>query len=55
MMWPAEKVSYYDMVHEYVEDLAVLSNALVTGHGFVPALIDAAEKMIHEIAGRGWD
>lgn len=43
------------MVHEYVEDLAVLSNALVTGHGFVPALIGAAEKMIHEIASRGWD
>jgi uncharacterized protein with HEPN domain len=53
--WMTMRELRNQMVHEYVEDLVVLSNALVTGHGFVPALIDAAEKMIHEIANRGWD
>ena len=42
------------MVHEYVEDPAVLSSALQTGHVFVPALIKAADKMITEIERRGW-
>ena len=42
------------MVHEYVEDPVVLTSALQTGHTFVPALIDAANKMIAEIEHRGW-
>lgn len=42
------------MVHEYVEDSAILSSALQTGHAFVPALIEAANKMIAEIERRGW-
>jgi hypothetical protein len=42
------------MVHEYVEDPAVLTSALQTGHAFVPALIFAANKMIAEIERRGW-
>jgi hypothetical protein len=42
------------MVHEYVEDPAVLSTALQTGHAFVPALLSTANKMIAEIDGRGW-
>jgi hypothetical protein len=42
------------MVHEYVEDPVVLSNALQTGHAFVPALISTANKMIAEIDVRGW-
>lgn len=42
------------MVHEYVEDPVVLSSALQTGHAFVPALINAANKMIAEIERRGW-
>ena len=42
------------MVHEYVEDPVVLSNALQTGHAFVPALISTANRMIAEIDGRGW-
>lgn len=42
------------MVHEYVEDLVVLTSALQTGHAFVPTLIDAANKMIAEIEQRGW-
>lgn len=42
------------MVHEYVEDLAVLASALQTGHDFVPALIGAAHRVIAEIERRGW-
>jgi hypothetical protein len=30
------------MVHEYIEDMAVLSSALRSGHAFVPALVEAA-------------
>ncbi|MHB0926025.1 MAG: hypothetical protein ACYC1F_05945 [Gallionellaceae bacterium] len=42
------------MIHEYVEDPAILSSALQTGHVFVPTLIFAANKMIAEIERRGW-
>ena len=42
------------MVHEYVEDLVVLTNALQTGHNFVPALVATANKMIAEVESRGW-
>jgi len=42
------------MIHEYVEDPVILSNALQTGHSFVPALIATANKMICEIEQRGW-
>jgi hypothetical protein len=42
------------MVHEYVEDPVVLTSALQTGHAFVPALIDAANRMIVEIGHRDW-
>ena len=41
------------MVHEYVEDLAVLASALQTGHDFVPVLTNAAHKLIAEIERRG--
>jgi hypothetical protein len=42
------------MVHEYVEDLVVLTSALQTGHGFVPVLVATANKMIAEVESRGW-
>ena len=42
------------MVHEYVEDLTVLASALQTGHGFVPTLIGAANRLMAEIERRGW-
>lgn len=42
------------MIHEYVEDPAVLVNALQSGHAFVPTLIAVANKMITEIELRGW-
>lgn len=42
------------MVHEYVEDPIVLTNALQSGHTFVSSLIDAAEKIVAEIENRGF-
>lgn len=42
------------MIHEYVEDLTVLASALQTGHAFVPALVAVANKLMAEIARRGW-
>ncbi len=42
------------MVHEYVEDLTVLTSALQTGHAFVPALIAVANRLMAEIDSRGW-
>jgi hypothetical protein len=34
------------MVHEYIEDLALLSSALQTGHAHVPQLVHAAQQMM---------
>lgn len=39
------------MVHEYIEDLAVLASALRSGHDFVQELVDAARRCVAE-AGR---
>lgn len=36
------------MVHEYIEDMAVLSSALRNGHAFVPALVAAARRCVAE-------
>ena len=36
------------MVHEYIEDMAVLSSALRSGHAFVPKLVKAARACIAE-------
>ena len=37
------------MVHEYIEDLAVLSSALRNGHAFVPVLIAAGRRCVAEV------
>ncbi len=42
------------MVHEYVEDLVILTDALQAGHVYVVELNAAANNMIAEIARRGW-
>lgn len=36
------------MVHEYIEDLAVLTSALRSGHAFVPVLVAAAQRCVVE-------
>lgn len=42
------------MVHEYIEDLVVLADALQTGHESVPMLVGAGMAMRAEIEKRGW-
>lgn len=42
------------MVHEYVEDPAVLADALRQAHDFMPMLLLAAGNMQHEVQSRGW-
>lgn len=37
------------MVHEYIEDLTVLSSALRSGHAFVPALVNGASRCVAEV------
>ncbi len=34
------------MVHEYIEDLGLLTSALQTGHAHVPQLVHAAQQMV---------
>ncbi len=41
------------MVHEYVEDMNILHNALTTGHAFVPQLVATAQNMMDEVSRRG--
>lgn len=36
------------MVHEYIEDVVVLTSALRSGHSFVPELIAAAGRCVAE-------
>ena len=36
------------MVHEYIEDLAVLSSALRSGHAFVSSFVAAARRSVIE-------
>jgi hypothetical protein len=36
------------MVHEYIEDLAILTSALHAGHRHVTTLVDAGQKMMSE-------
>jgi len=36
------------MVHEYIEDLAILASALRTGHAFVPSLVKSARLCIEQ-------
>lgn len=42
------------MVHEYMEDLAVLASALQSGHDFVAPLLVAATTLTSQVKSRGW-
>lgn len=46
--WLAMRKLRNQMVHEYIEDLAVLSSALRGGHAFVPALVTSARRCAAE-------
>jgi hypothetical protein len=38
------------MVHEYIEDVQILSSALRTGHEFVPVLVTTAHACVDEVS-----
>lgn len=40
------------MVHEYIEDLVILSNALKVGHEFVPTLVNTADRFVKQAQRR---
>lgn len=40
------------MVHEYIEDLVILSNALKAGHEFVGTLVDSANRFVAQAQRR---
>ena len=52
--WMAMRKLRNQMIHEYVEDPALLSSALQTANSFVPHLIAVAERLANEAQGRGW-
>jgi hypothetical protein len=52
--WMTMRKIRNQMVHEYIEDLTVLTSALLAGHAFVPNLIAASNAILAEIDRRGW-
>lgn len=52
--WMTMRYLRNQMIHEYVEDPAVLMSALQAGHAYVPSLVAVANRMIAEIEQRGW-
>lgn len=48
-VWLEIRELRYQMVHEYIEDLAILSSALQAGHVFVPVLMDTAKRLTDQI------
>ncbi|MFA5549771.1 MAG: hypothetical protein WDA10_14600 [Porticoccaceae bacterium] len=52
--WMTMRKLRNQMVHDYVEDPVVLSNALQSGHVFVGVLVKTARRMTSEIERREW-
>lgn len=52
--WMAMHKLRNQMVHEYVEDPAILVSALLAGHQFVAVLVEAANRLLAEADQRGW-
>ncbi len=46
--WLESRKLRNQMVHGYIEDLAVLASALRSGHAFVPSLVSAARRCMNE-------
>lgn len=52
--WQAIRQLRNQMVHDYIEDLEVLSSAILTAQGFVSILTDVSKKIQDELQKRGW-
>ena len=53
--WQAIRQLRNQMVHDYIEDLEVLSSAIQTAQEFVPMLIRVADNLQNELQKRGWN
>ena len=52
--WQAIRLLRNQMVHEYIEDLDILTSAIQSAQLFVPMLNDVANKLLTELKKRGW-
>jgi len=52
--WLAVRKLRNQMVHEYIEDPAVLADALQRGHAYVPVLAQVTDDLIATTKERGW-
>ena len=52
--WLAIRQLRNQMVHDYIEDMEILSSAIQTAHVFVSTLIDVSKKLQDELQKRGW-
>ena len=50
--WLGMRALRNKMVHEYIKDPAVLSDALNAAHDQVPALVDSAQRLVQETGRR---
>ena len=53
-MWVALRDMRNQMIHEYIESLEILAEALNKGHEFVGTLSQDAERIISDLESRGW-
>ncbi len=51
--WQAIRQLRNQMVHDYIEDLEILTSAIQTAQNFVPTLTDVTKKLRDELQKRG--
>lgn len=52
--WSSTRRLRNQMIHEYIEDPAILANALQSAHLRVPMLLAACTSLLAEVERRGW-
>ena len=53
-LWVTLRDLRNEMIHEYMEDLDKLTNALNKGHEHVDTLTEDAERILADLESRGW-
>ena len=52
--WQAMRKLRNQMVHDYIEDLAILTSAIQTAQAFIPTLLAASQRLLDELRNRGY-
>jgi len=52
--WQAIRLLRNQMVHEYIDDLNILTSAIQSAQHFVPMLNEVANTLLTELEKRGW-